>query len=273
VVYTYSAINFALRQRKSSESFKTSMGFGAVENFGFVVISVVALVGTGALAWSAHQQLARIEHSTVMQDFELGRCKIEAVKHSTQWDPAQSEKYHADATALATCWDRYKYQFSILHPASAKTAAASPLTSGEEYQMRKQISQWITIPFVDFGQCPEHAADVVPSNLTKGQETQCWIPKKLPIDESVWGPCANPECVELFPPGKSSIWVESLHDKVVDHLWNYMVFMVMALLATLFCCFLLCVNCCCDNPTDEVGWRPVATRNDSGNWLLQHETV
>jgi len=51
---------------------------------------VIVLVGMGAMAGGAHQNLERIQNSSEsMGDvFEQGRCRIEAVQHSTFGTPS-----------------------------------------------------------------------------------------------------------------------------------------------------------------------------------------
>ena len=88
--------------------------------------------------------------------------------------------------------------------------------------------------------CPKQAADVVKSNHSEGQETNCWIPKKLPIDNSVWQQCINAECVDLFPP-------KSQHKAALSNLWTHMEVAVVALLAAIF---LLWATFCASEMTD-----------------------
>ena len=97
-----------------------------------------------------------------------------------------------------TCWDNYIYQFSLISQ-EPTPASRSPLTSGKEERVRNDGAG----DALTWDRCPTHAPDVVPSNFTTGQEGECWIPNKQPVDESVWGPCHNPACVHLFSPAQA----------------------------------------------------------------------
>jgi len=182
-----------------------------------LLAGVIVLVGMGVMAGGAHQNLERIQNSSEsMGDvFEQGRCRIEAVQHSTYWyTQCNNFKPRKTCDCMDECWDIYQYQFSLLHslqnvPAtSAATSNSSLLTSGKQQHLRFRGCDMTKSWYFDdprysrreIERCPELAPDVVPSNYTKGQETDCWIPKKLPVDESVWGPCSIHGCVHLFSP-------------------------------------------------------------------------
>ena len=179
-----------------------------------LLAGVIVLVGMGVMAGGAHQNLERIQNSSEsMGDvFEQGRCRIEAVQHSTYWyTQCNNFKPRKTCDCMDECWDIYQYQFSLLHslqnvPAtSAATSNSSLLTSGKQQHLRFRGCDMTKSWYFDdprysrreIERCPELAPDVVPSSYTKGQETDCWIPKKLPV---VWGPCSIHGCVHLFSP-------------------------------------------------------------------------
>jgi hypothetical protein len=160
---------------------------------------MIVLVWLGAGAWAAHQNLETINNISMRDVFKQGRCRIEAVQHTTRyrdgcksWHSGHGENSDCNAQDAA-CWDQYYYQF---YQGNSSLLTTYPEV---EQHFRNHGEGNYYIPQLA-SRCPDEAPTVVPSNFTKGQEVDCWIPKKLPVDDSVWGSCTTVGCVHLFYP-------------------------------------------------------------------------